>query len=154
MNETTRLKTSVVVVSKDRPKSLLNLLKSLIKQSLKPDEVIVVDNNSSKSYESVFSEIKNYLPLKTFIERTPGIPAARNRGIQEATGDIILFTDDDCEADSFWVENLVKPFYQNPYIGVVGGEILSFKKTGSLVEEFGISETLMQMGRNERNNDH
>lgn len=151
MNETGRLRTSVVIVTKDRPENLRNLLKSLIKQSLRPDEVIVVDNNSSKSYESVFNEFKNGLPFRTFIETKPGIPTARNRGVQEAVGDIILFTDDDCEADSFWVENLVKPFYQNPYIGVVGGEILSFKKTGSLVEEFCISETLMQMGRN---NDH
>jgi len=154
MNEVARLNTSVVIVTKDRPENLKNLLKSLIKQSLRPDEVIVVDNNSSKSYEFVFNEFKNCLPLRTFIETTPGIPTARNRGVQEAVGDIILFTDDDCEADTFWVENMVKPFYQNPYIGVVGGEIFSSKKTGSLVEEFCISETLMQMGHNGRNNDH
>jgi glycosyltransferase involved in cell wall biosynthesis len=78
MNETHRLKTSVVIVTKDRPENLSHLLKSLIKQSLKPDEVIVVDNNSTKNYEFVFNEFKNCLPLHTFIEKTPA--AARRRG--------------------------------------------------------------------------
>ncbi|MEJ2614828.1 MAG: glycosyltransferase family A protein [Ignavibacteriaceae bacterium] len=148
MNDNPILKTSVIIVTKDRPEYLRHLLKSLTKQSLKPDEVIIIDNNSSKSYETVFDEFKNSLPLRTFVETNPGIPAARNRGLQEAKGDIILFTDDDCEADTQWIENLTKPFYKNPYIGMVGGEILSVKKSGGFVEEFCVSETLMQMGRN------
>lgn len=150
MSETTRLTVSLVIITKDRPGNLRNLLQSLVGQTLKPNEVLVIDNNSSKSYETVFNEFRSVLPLQTVVETTPGIPAARNRGIREASGDIILFTDDDCEADPFWVENMVKPFYQNPYIGVVGGEILSAKKTGSLVEEFCISETLMRMGRQDK----
>jgi glycosyltransferase involved in cell wall biosynthesis len=154
MDGTGRLKTSVIIVTKDRPENLMVLLESLIKQSLKPDEVIVIDNNSTKNYELIFIKFSNCLPLRTFVETEPGIPSARNRGIQEAIGDIILFTDDDCEADPFWVENMVKPFYQNPYIGAVGGEIFSVKRTGSLVEEFCVSETLMQMGRNGRDYDH
>jgi glucosyl-dolichyl phosphate glucuronosyltransferase len=149
MSEKPRLTTSVVIVTKDRPENLRRLLQSLVRQSLKLDEVLIVDNNSSKSYESVFQEFMGALPLRTMVEKTPGIPAARNRGIREAIGDIVLFTDDDCEADPFWAENMVKPFYQNPYIGVVGGEILSVKRVGSLVEEFCVSETLMRMGRRE-----
>jgi glycosyltransferase involved in cell wall biosynthesis len=150
MSERIRLTVSVVIVTKDRPENLRNLLRSLVGQSLKPDEVLVVDNNSSKSYKAVFSEFQSRLSLRTVVEITPGIPAARNRGIREAKGEIILFTDDDCEADPFWVENMVRPFYQNPYIGAVGGEIFSVKKTGSLVEEFCVSETLMRMGRQEK----
>jgi len=147
MSEVPRLTTSVVIITKDRPENIRNLLQSLVRQSLKPDEVLVIDNNSIKNYESVFNEFRDLLPLQTVVETTPGIPSARNRGIREARGEIILFTDDDCEADPFWVENMVKPFYQNPYIGVVGGEIISAKKKGSLVEEFCVSETLMRMGR-------
>jgi cellulose synthase/poly-beta-1,6-N-acetylglucosamine synthase-like glycosyltransferase len=114
-----------------------------------PDEVLVVDNNSSKNYEPVFREFRDRLPLKTVVETTQGIPEARNRGIYESCGDIILFTDDDCVADKHWVKEIAKPFYRNPYIGIVGGEILSEEKAGSLVEEFCISETLMRMGRKE-----
>jgi len=141
------LGTSVVVVTKDRPENLRNLLLSLVRQTQIPDEVLVVDNNSSKSYQPVLQEFQDRLPLKAVIETTPRIPAARNRGILECKGDIILFTDDDCVADERWIEEMVKPFYKNPYIGIVGGEILSEEKAGSLVEEFCISETLMRIGR-------
>jgi len=141
------LKISVIIVTKDRPENLRNLLKSLTKQTLEPDEIIIIDNNSVKNYALVFEEFKEILPLKTFVETTPGIPAARNRGIKESSGDIILFTDDDCEADQQWIENLSKPFYSNPYIGMAGGEIFSIKRTGNLIEEFCISETLMKMGK-------
>ena len=147
MKHGNRFSTSVVVVTKDRPENLRALLQSLERQTQTPDEVLVVDNNSSLSYAHVFTEFQTRLPLTTIIEKRPGIPAARNLGIQEAKGDIILFTDDDCIAHERWLEELVKPFYKNPYIGIVGGEILSEKKAGSLVEEFCISETLMQIGR-------
>jgi glycosyltransferase involved in cell wall biosynthesis len=142
-----RLSTSVVVVTKDRPELIANLLGSLVGQTLPADEVLIVDNGSTRSYEAVVAEFRDRLPLRAVIEKTPGIPAARNRGIKEAIGDIILFTDDDCEADPQWVENMVKPFYQNPHIGAVGGEIDSVRRSGSLVEEFCVSETLMRMGR-------
>ena len=142
-----RLTTSVVVVTKDRPQMIRSLLRSLTTQSLMPDEVILVDNNSSLSYETVIEEFRSVLPLRVVVEMTHGIPAARNRGIHEATGDIVLFTDDDCQADPSWIENIAKPFYLNPHIGTVGGEILSVPRSGSLVEEFCIAETLMRMGR-------
>jgi glycosyltransferase involved in cell wall biosynthesis len=143
------MKISLIVVTKDRPDYLRNLLKSLVGQTLIPDEIVVVDNNSSRSYDSVFEEFKPLLPLVTIFEDTPGIPNARNRGIAESSGDIILFTDDDCIADEEWVQEIVKPFQKNPHIGIVGGEIFSEEKAGSIVEEFCVSETLMRIGRKE-----
>jgi glycosyltransferase involved in cell wall biosynthesis len=142
-----RLRASVVVVTKNRPGLLAGLLESLVGQSLPPDEVVVVDNDSSESYDAVFDRYRPLLPLRTVVERIPGIPAARNRGIAEAAGDVILFTDDDCRAEPQWVERMMGPFYLNPHIGAVGGEIVSESRVGSLVEEFCVEETLMRMGR-------
>ena len=149
MIQTARLRTSVVVVTKDRPEMLAGLLASLVTQSLQADEVLVVDNDSSRSYEHVFEAFRARLPLRVVVEVTPGIPAARNRGIAEATGDVILFSDDDCRAEPGWIERMVRPFYLNPHIGAVGGEILSETRVGGLVEEFCVAETLMRMGRSD-----
>ncbi len=149
MTEGKRLSTSVVIVTKDRPHLLADLLGSLVDQTLPPDEILVVNNNSTKSYDDLIREYETRLPLRMVLEMEPGIPSARNRGIREATGEIILFTDDDCRVDRAWVENLVKPFYRNPHIGAVGGEIDSVEIAGGIVEEFCISETLMRMGRRE-----
>jgi glycosyltransferase involved in cell wall biosynthesis len=122
MSDERRLTTSVVVVTKDRPQVLADLLESLERQSVPPDEIVVVDNNSTASYAEVFRKYRDRLPLKTAVERTPGIAAARNRGVRESSGEIILFTDDDCVVDPDWVDHIVEPFYRDPHIGAVGGE--------------------------------
>ena len=43
-------------------------------------ELVVVDNDSTLSYDAVFQEYRGRLPLRTCVELVPGIPAARNRG--------------------------------------------------------------------------
>jgi glycosyltransferase involved in cell wall biosynthesis len=144
-----RLTTTVVVVTRDRPRLLDGLLESLVHQTVAPDEVLVVDNDSAESYDEVFGKYESKLPLRAVVEKEPGIPRARNRGIREAKGEIVLFTDDDCRVDRAWLENMVRPFYRNPHIGIVGGEIDSVGSAGGIVEEFCIAETLMRMGREE-----
>ncbi len=66
-------------------------------------EVVVVDDGSTdEAPESVRAWQNNY-PLRIIREAHAGIPAARNRGVAESTGEILLFTDADCrfEANSF-----------------------------------------------------
>jgi glycosyltransferase involved in cell wall biosynthesis len=135
MTDERRLTTSVVVATKDRPELIDRLLESLTRQSLAPDEVLVVDNNSTASYAEVLRKYRDRLPLRSVVETTPGIVAARNRGIRESTGKIILFTDDDCVADRHWVESLVKPFYRDPNIGAVGGKTVWLNLATALIDE-------------------
>ena len=134
-------------MTRDRPEHLERLLLSLERQILPPDEVVVVDNASVRSYADLRARFEGRLTLRWVEESRPGIPTARNTGIRAATGDVVLFTDDDCEAEPAWVERLVRPFYRNPHIGAVGGETLSARREGSLVEEFCIEESLLTMGR-------
>src|SRR5581483_12009210 len=111
---------SVVVVTKDRPAFLATLLESLVHQTMAPLEVlVVVDTGSAPSYRPVFAQFRERLPLRVVEESEPGIPAARNRGVAESVGDLILFTDDDCIADPGWVEAMVRPFRLDPFIGAV-----------------------------------
>jgi GT2 family glycosyltransferase len=136
MHSKRKLTTSVVVVTKDRPHLIGELLEALAAQTLAPDEIVIVDNNSRLSYADVFSVYRTRLPLRIFVETTPGIPAARNRGIQEARHEIVLFTDDDCVPQPRWLEEMVEPFYRDPHIGAVGGRTTYYGATGTLVERY------------------
>jgi GT2 family glycosyltransferase len=136
MHPEATLTTSILVVTKDRPEVIGDLFEALTLQTLRPDEVVVVDNNSSKSYERVFDAYRSRLPLRTFVETTPGIPAARNRSIRESRHDILVFTDDDCVPQATWLEKMVEPFYRDPHIGAVGGLTTFYGKSGSLVEQY------------------
>lgn len=135
-----RLTASVVIVTRNRPGPLARALEALTRQTLAPDEVVVIDNNSTVSYAEVFAQFAAQLPLKTAVETQAGIPFARNRGLREATGDIILFTDDDCEPEPQWVEEMVRPFYRDPHIGAVGGPLINVGDPNSLIERFYAAE--------------
>jgi len=136
MTDERRLTASVVVVTKDRPELIGELLESLTRQTLRPDEVLVIDNNSSASYDEALAPYRDRLPLRVVVEATPGIAAARNRGIREATGEIVAFTDDDCRTAPEWLEHLVKPFYRDPHIGAVGGHVEWLGAADNLICEF------------------
>lgn len=98
---------SVIVPVYNREKSLRETLKSLRKQSIKPYEIIVVDDCSTDNSSNI---AKTYAD-KIIRNKTNNGPAiSRNKGIKKAKGDIIAFIDSDCIADNKWVENILRAF--------------------------------------------
>lgn len=86
---------SLVVCTVDRVDQLRRLLDSLLVQSNKDFEVIVVDQNEDDRLFRLLGYYSNLLPLsKTKAPR--GLSASRNVGIRLARGEIIGFPDDDC----------------------------------------------------------
>ncbi|MEO0985265.1 MAG: glycosyltransferase [Cyanobacteria bacterium J06639_14] len=69
--------------------------------------------------------------------------AARNRGIHAAQGEILVFTDADCQPQSHWLEDLVKPF-ADPTVGAVAGEIEAVPGHGWLEQYAEKIKTLSQ----------
>ncbi len=84
---------SVIIPTYNRCDSLKRAINSVIKQTITPKEIIIVDNGSTdKTYQmvsSLFPEI-NY-----FIEKKRGVSAARNKGILESKSKWIAFLDSD-----------------------------------------------------------
>jgi glycosyltransferase involved in cell wall biosynthesis len=141
-----KLKISVIIVTYDRAKMLRDALCSLAAQTRLPDEVIVVDNNSSDNTKEVVDNFKQGLNIKYVLERTQGTSTARNTGIKDASGDIIVFLDDDCVADKKWLHYLELPFLRDPAIGIAGGEILACRTKGTLIEDYCIADAMMKLG--------
>lgn len=88
-------------------------------------ELIVVDNDSRDNTSEVFSEFAASSKIKSryILEQTPGLAHARNRGIAEAEGEIILFTDDDVFVDQNWLVRIADVFATTG-ASCVGGRIL------------------------------
>ena len=84
---------SVIIPTYNRCDLLKRAIKSVIKQTITPKEIIIVDNGSTdQTYQmvlSLFPEI-NY-----FIEKKRGVSAARNKGILESKSKWIAFLDSD-----------------------------------------------------------
>lgn len=118
---------SVIIPTYNRSKTLRNTIKSLINQSFEKDryEIIVVDNDSSddtrSAVEEIIRETGNSLKIRYVFEKNPGVHFARNLGAKLAENEILYFTDDDMEADSRLLEEILKVFSIDERIGTATG---------------------------------
>ena len=86
-------KVSVIIPTFNRAKLVQRAIKSVLNQTIKPYEIIVVDDGST---DDTLEVLKNY-PIKVLTQKNKGVSSARNLGIKNATGDIIALLDSDDE---------------------------------------------------------
>lgn len=116
---------SVVVCTRDRPQSILTSLRSLLAMRYESFEIVLVDNapSSDATKEAVFAAYGDDPRIRYVREPRPGISCARNRGLMEASADIVAFTDDDVIVDPWWLEGIVRGFHAAPDVRCVTGMI-------------------------------
>lgn len=104
---------SVIIPSYNRPKALAECLSALnLQETILNYEVLVIDDGSQIPLTDHINTSDFRFPLRILRQENQGPGAARNYGVQEAKGAIILFTDDDCQPDKHWVQSMadaVKP---------------------------------------------
>jgi GT2 family glycosyltransferase len=111
---------SVVIPTHNREKSLRRCLLAVTSQDYPDYEMIVVDDASQDGTADMVSlEFPHAIYLRQRSNLGPA--AARNRGIREATGEVIAFTDDDCVPPSNWLFSLSAGFETYPEASAVGG---------------------------------
>tara|TARA_R110002049_G_scaffold3795_5_gene27638 strand:- start:115528 stop:116493 length:966 start_codon:yes stop_codon:yes gene_type:complete len=107
-----------------RSKPLLNLLRSVAKQTLYPNEILIIDGSTDQETETVLKEnhFKN-LNYYSVDETHRGLTKQRNFGIGLAneTSEIICFLDDDTELYEDYFENVIDTFKRFPNCVGVGG---------------------------------
>jgi GT2 family glycosyltransferase len=112
---------SVVVPSYGRQSQLRSCLRALATQSFaEPWEVVVVDDGSLTPHASLAIEFTGRLDLRVIRQDNAGPAVARNRGVREAAGEFVAFTDDDCLPDADWLKKLVQAARERPG-ALVGG---------------------------------
>ena len=117
---------SVIVPAYNSASSLPACLQALARQTLPPDEVIVVDDGSTDATV----ELARQAGAKVVVQAHSGPAAARNLGAKSAspTTDLILFTDSDCEPSPDWVRLLTQPFADERVMGVKGAYLTRQKE--------------------------
>lgn len=113
---------TVILPTLNRESYLLTVLADLLCQTYKNFDILIVDQSDSPS-DKVMAIAKNH-PLKIHYHhvRFRGLPIARNFGWQKATGDIVLFLDDDIRCNDQLVVEHAGAF-TDLRIGVVAGGI-------------------------------
>jgi len=105
--------------------NILSFLDALKAQTVRPDEIIIVDACSTDDTALLIERFRNEnkdLNLKLLREtKRVNIARGRNIAISRATGGIIAVTDAGCVADKRWFEEIIAPFSRDNGIDVVCG---------------------------------
>jgi len=99
------MKISCIIPTCDRPALLKESLQSILNQTVKPHEIIIVNNGSKEinlpSQQGLAIKIFNIIPYA-------GVAQARNFGACQADGEYLAFLDDDDLWNTFYLENIEK----------------------------------------------
>lgn len=122
----------VCAFSLDRFDKTVDCIYSIFNGTYKNYEIIlVIDGNGElkRKVDNKFKGIENITIIENIKNEGPSI--SRNRGIERAHGNIVVFIDDDAFVSPGWLENIVKNFLEYPEIFVVGGKLLPVYENGA-----------------------
>jgi len=120
---------SVIVCTYNRAVYLPRTLEHLAKQSADNSlfEVLIIDNNSKDQTAQIAQDFISRYPKvqsKYFLELNQGLSHARNRGIKEAQGTVLIFIDDDAFVRPNYIQNVNDYFSNHANVSAIGGKII------------------------------
>lgn len=129
------MRVTVIMCTYNRQQSLCGAIDSILAQRTDSGfqyDLLVVDNNSKDRTAQTIREYETRFPgkVKYVLEQKQGKTFALNRGIQEAKGQVLVFTDDDIVADPHWLAAIVQCF-SSYSCDAVGGRVLPVYPQGT-----------------------
>jgi len=117
---------TAIICTRNRAEQLRRTLESAVAIDI-PDgitwELLLVDNGSSDHTPEVVRSFAAKLPIRHVTEPKAGLSNARNRGVSEARGSHVCWTDDDVLIDSQWLAAYADAFARHPEAAYFGGPI-------------------------------
>lgn len=112
---------SVIIPTFNRKKTLLEIMESVMIQDYPSIELIICDDGSEDGTEQLIIKLREKInfPIKYVQTGTPNIynlALARNLGVIEATGEILIFCDDRYKMETDCVSNFVKKLYPKKWL--------------------------------------
>ncbi|MHC4871570.1 MAG: glycosyltransferase family 2 protein [Planctomycetota bacterium] len=131
-------KISVIIPNRDGKIYLKTCLDSLLAQSLKPHEIIVVDDASAdNSFEYVKVNYTSVIVIKSSETNVPqGFSGGVNAGIEKSSGDYIALLNNDTETDPDWLKEMYEAIIKYPEAGSCSCKM--YLKDGTHINALGL----------------
>ena len=112
------MRCSLIIPAYNAAGTIVACLAASMRQSIPRDEyeIIVVDDGSTDNT----GEAAESFPVRVIRQTNGGPAAARNHGALLAKGEVLVFTDSDCEPDRDFLKNLLAPFEDPGIMGAQG----------------------------------
>jgi len=117
---------SVLIATHNRASLLDRMLGRLANQTLARSEweIVVVDNESADDTQEVIRRWTREIPLKTATEAKPGKNNCMNKALELASGELLVFTDDDVYPAPNWLQEYWRALREWPKDVVFGGPVI------------------------------
>ena len=130
---------SIIICTRNRADSLRETLAAIgqcdVPSDL-PTELLVVDNGSTDHTRAIIDAAKlPNISVRHVFESRAGQCHARNRGLAESTGQVILFTDDDIRPPKNWIDGMCRPILSGKSDAVAGGVVFPQRHEATLSAE-------------------
>jgi glycosyltransferase involved in cell wall biosynthesis len=117
-----RIAVGVVICIKDAEKYIAKCIESVLDQSFKNFELVIINDGSTDNTESVIREFNDTRIRYFKNKKNLGIAKSRNKGLRLFKGQYVFFTDGDCVVSKNWIEEGLK-FLEDPNCVGVEGKI-------------------------------
>lgn len=111
---------SIIIPLYNRPAEIRELLDSLVQQTYKHFEVVVVEDGSTEKSEDIVASFRDRLEVKYFFKENSGPGLSRNYGAERASGDYFIFLDSDCIVPAEYLQEIENELSISP-VDAFGG---------------------------------
>jgi len=123
-------KLSLVIPTKNRPEDLIELINSIMNQSLMPDELIIIDQSdtsqSKELIQSRWNDTSNSKLIYILDSNIKGLVDAKRHGTLISSHDLVCFLDDDLILDNHFLKQIIEPFQFDTTILGSSGVFINF----------------------------
>lgn len=117
---------SVILCTYNRERYIYNVLQSIAAGGFGDYEIVLVNNNSTDDTESEcqrFAKDHPEVAMRYCVEKQQGLSYARNRGIMESQGEVLVYVDDDAVVNREYLQTYADFFNRNKEAVAAGGPI-------------------------------
>ncbi len=128
---------SVIIPTMNRPDSLERTLRHITEGTVKPKQIVIVDQSQDDNIclrnRSILNAFSDYIEVLSYVfQKTPSLTKARNAGVLHAKNEILIFADDDIDVETDTIANVAEIMRDSQIAMIAGIDKLTHNSSSNI----------------------
>lgn len=117
---------SAIICTRNRGDKIATAVRSVLDCDYPSFDLTIIDQSTDDLTREAVEKLATDEPRLRYVHSSePGLSKAYNNGVARSTGEIVVFTDDDCIVDQDWISNIVAAFASDPEGDLLYGRVIA-----------------------------